>query len=267
MEIDALRIIYFSPTGTTKRVLNKIVEGINLPVKEEIKLHSINLESQNITDNALTLIAAPVYSGRIPIQAIERLRMIRTHNAPAVIVVNYGNRAIDDALIELRNETINQGFNPIAGGAFISEHSWSNDIHQIAKGRPDVDDLQKAKEFGKSISALISNNELLKEKSLLNIPGNSKYKERKDLPKFAPVVNHDRCDLNGKCASVCPVGAISISDKVNIDENKCILCSSCIKHCPENALSFENPWIKNVVEWFSTNLTERNEPEFFFEKI
>ncbi len=266
MTINSLRTIYFSPTGNSKKILDEIAHGINLPQKEPIELsHPISV-TKKLNANELVLIGIPVYAGRVPKQAIDRLKLLTAQNTPTIIVVIYGNRSIDDALIELRNEVITQGFNPVFGGAFISKHAWNNDTHQIAKDRPDTEDFLKAKTFGESIMASINNTEILENKSLLKVPGNLDYRERKELPKFTPTVNTNLCDLNGKCVEVCPVSAIHIDDSVNIDENKCILCSACITHCPHKALKFDNPWITNVVEYFAKNLIDRKEPEFFFKQ-
>ena len=46
-------------------------------------------------------------------------------DSPAVAVVVYGNRDYDDALLELRDWCVAHGFVPVAGAAFIGEHSYS----------------------------------------------------------------------------------------------------------------------------------------------
>lgn len=123
MTIDTLRMIFFSPTGTTKKILHNIAKGINLPVTESIDLTQSQPETNHLEGDVLTLISVPVYTGRVPLQAIERIQQLKAENTPTVIVVVYGNRAYEDAVIELRNEVTELGFTPICGGAFISEHS------------------------------------------------------------------------------------------------------------------------------------------------
>ncbi len=264
MTIDTLRTIFFSPTGTTKKIINTIANGINLPVKESIDLTQSQPEINHLEDNVLTLIGVPVYAGRVPLQAIERLQQLKAENTPTVIVIVYGNRAYEDALIELRNELTELGFTPICGGAFISEHSWDTDNNPIATGRPDKEDLQKAQEFGESIAIKINKSKRLKPSAQLIVPGNQKYRERKIFPKIKPIVDESLCNTCGQCEAVCPVSAIQIGSKVKMDENKCILCSACIKQCPQKAIQFKDPWLKNVMSWLSTNFNEKKEPEFFF---
>lgn len=58
------------------------------------------------------------------------------------------------------------------------------------------------------------------------------------------------CWKDGKCAScacggacegcveVCPVGALKRTDRLEIDEEKCLDCGLCIGVCKNNALSY-----------------------------
>lgn len=70
---------------------------------------------------------------------------VKGNGAYAVPVVSFGNRNYDDALIELRNILEQDGFRTVAGGAFVSEHSFSK---TLAAGRPDAKDLASMQEFG-----------------------------------------------------------------------------------------------------------------------
>ena len=52
-----------------------------------------------------------------------------------------------------------------------------------------------------------------------------------------PVFGAARCDLNGACARVCPVGAITVDTRFALDRARCISCSRCIEVCPTGALA------------------------------
>ncbi len=52
-----------------------------------------------------------------------------------------------------------------------------------------------------------------------------------------PVFDAARCDLNGACAQVCPVGAINVDTRFALDRARCISCSRCIEVCPTGALA------------------------------
>ena len=44
-----------------------------------------------------------VYAGRVPALAVERLKGIKTSGVKCVIVAVYGNRAYEDALVEMQD--------------------------------------------------------------------------------------------------------------------------------------------------------------------
>lgn len=104
-----------------------------------------------IPTSSLAIIVVPVYGGHVAPLAMERLQYIRGVDTPTVLVVVYGNRAYEKALMELDAFAIPHGFKVIAGATFIGEHSYSTDKYPIAVGRPDESDLAFAAEFGKKI--------------------------------------------------------------------------------------------------------------------
>jgi len=57
------------------------------------------------------------------------------------------------------------------------------------------------------------------------------------IDRAQPVFDAARCDLNGACAQVCPVGAIVVDARFALDRARCISCSRCIEVCPTGALA------------------------------
>ena len=108
-------------------------------------------EELEIHDDELTIVAAPVYGGRVAETAMERLRAFHAHQAPVVPVVVYGNRDYEDALKELSDTLVDAGFVPVSAGAFVGEHSFSRKDMPIAAGRPDEADHEAAVRFGRAI--------------------------------------------------------------------------------------------------------------------
>lgn len=53
---------------------------------------------------------------------------------------------------------------------------------------------------------------------------------------YLPKLNQEGCTLCGKCASVCPLGIISIDEEVYIDEDRCLGCGVCVRACGVSAL-------------------------------
>ncbi len=261
MKLSKINLIYYSPTGTSKKTVESVAKGLGATDFEHIDLTSFDSASKNyiIPADSLAVFGVPVYGGRVPIVAAQRLRKVKGNGTPAVIIAVYGNRAIEDALIELKDITTEQRFKTIAGAAFIGEHSFSNKTTPIAPGRPDSEDLEKAMRFGEQVKNKLSSN----VKAEVNIPGNRPYKDRNpSVPRF-PETIPETCTLCGACEKVCPTKAIKISDKVETVKESCTACSACVKACPTGARVWTNEGVKKAAVWLHTEYSKRREPETF----
>lgn len=266
MDISSITLVYFSPTKTTQHVVEAIAHGLPDRV---ITHHDLTPPEATIKDmpefrNTLAIIGAPVYGGRIPQEAVRRFQRLKASNTPGVVVVVYGNRAYEDALLELRDLAITAGFTPIAGGAFIGEHSFTTEETPLATGRPDRNDLSCAQDFGRGIYLKLQTIKYLDDLPLLAVPGNDPYKERgQRLKMITPFTRMDDCTLCGTCASVCPMNAITVDKDVSTVALACILCAACVKQCPTHARVIDHPLIKKITQWLHTNYQKRLEPETF----
>lgn len=265
MNINSVKLIYFSPTQTTRKIIEGIAGAVQIDSVEHVDLTPSEARTRKFAEmhSELAIIGSPVYSGRLPTDMISRLRRLKGNGAPAVIVVVFGNRAYEDALLELRDIVWEAGFKPVAAAAFIGKHSFSNNATPIAVGRPDMEDLRKAKEFGEMIHEKMRNTATLDELSTLQVPGNFPYKERGGLSNISPVTDETVCTKCEKCASVCPTAAITVRDTVLTDRSLCIRCCACVKTCSIGARVMEDPRIRQVAEQLSMNCRKRKEPETF----
>jgi ferredoxin len=267
MEINKCKCVFFSPTGTTKKIVNEIANGIGIEEKETIDFTKLAQHNQHkilFDNNELAIIGVPVYFGRIPIIAEKFIQDLKVEKTLSVIVVVYGNREYEDALIELKNFCEKIGFRTLAGGVFIGEHSMSSEKTPIAQGRPDEKDLKIANNFGKKLKEKIELIENSNSISSLSIPGSSKYKKRQRMPKAAPTTNKKLCTLCTKCIAVCPTGAITKDDSIiKTDKSKCIACYACIKTCPVEAREMKNQLFKIVNKKLYRTCKERKEPELY----
>ena len=266
MKIQKARLVYFSPTKTTKAILENIAEGIRADAAKHIDVTLPNVDRHNfpeMEDDELLVIGAPVYAGRIPEIAVGRFQKLKSKGNPAVVVVLYGNREYEDALLELSDIATAAGFLPIAGGAFIGEHSFSTESTPLAKGRPDASDIRCARKFGSSIGQLLQSVQSLREIRSLKFPGNRPFKEHANLPKTSPVTGNDRCTACGTCVAACPTGSISINETSSTNVETCILCCTCVKVCPENARDLKDPNICKIIEWLHVTTAMRKEPQVF----
>ncbi len=226
-----LLIAYFSATGTTKAIVEAIAKGIN---EEEISvLDFTSLESRGegdilIEDDTDVILGGPVYAGRIQAFAINQLKRIKG-KGHAVCVAVFGNRAYDDALLEIYDAAKSNGFTVAGCGAFAAEHSFSHATGiGVAKGRPDEKDLAIAEQFGKAIAAKVDMGDVQSV-----VPsGNRPYKEGMSPTSHTPLTL-TTCIKCGKCAAACPTNSIDEDFKCIIET--CILCCACAKACPIDA--------------------------------
>lgn len=261
MEYKNVHIIYFSPTHTSAKIAYAIAEGLDGEVLLESDItYDMPEEEIEILGDELTIVAVPVYGGRVAETAMERLRVFHAHKAPVVPVVVYGNRDYEDALKELSDTLEAAGFVTVSAGAFIGEHSFSRKEMPIAAGRPDDADHELASSFGRSIRMKLQQVDALSELKPLEVKGNVPYKAKGPATPQAPVTDEDVCTLCEYCIDACPVSAISIvDDRMFSDPVTCIKCCACVKECPEGARSFDTPYTAMLHKNFSA----RREPELF----
>lgn len=257
-EYTTTHIVFFSPTHTSAKIARAVGEGIGRERKIETDLTLDDSTTPIEIKDALTLIAVPVYAGRVAPIALQRIQRLRGVNAPVILIAVYGNRDYEDALVELRDEVTRLGFTPLAAGAFIGEHSYSRPGMPIGEGRPDATDLQKAELFGQECL-----NKLLKIEALGDffIKGNIPYRDVGPSTPVAPVCT-ENCFACGECMDICPTHAISRNEQGGIETEvlKCIKCCACVKECPNEARKFDTPYTPMLHQ----KCGARCEPELFF---
>jgi Pyruvate/2-oxoacid:ferredoxin oxidoreductase delta subunit len=237
VEVGSLKLVCFSPTGTTRAVVQGIGRGIGSSRTEnlDITLPRARRAALRTAGSDLLVLAVPVYMGRVPALLSDWLNAMRAENTPTVCVVVYGNRVYDNALLELRDRVASRGCVPFAAGAFIGEHSFSDSHKPIAAGRPSEDDLSHAAMFGRKIRERLAAATSISDLSPVSVPGSYPYGGITELWDVDFIAVDDRCEECGVCAAVCPTGAIDAEDGSKIDQVACITCCACIKHCPNSA--------------------------------
>lgn len=210
---------YFSPTGGTKKVADAVAAGWGAeftPVDLLLNPPEIAWQSDD-----LCLMAVPSYGGRIPAPVAETISRMNGNGARAVLIAVFGNRAIDDTLLELSDVMKAAGFRCVAAMEAVAQHSL---IRGYGAGRPDDADLGQLKSFAKQIHTAVENGTASED---VKVPGNRPYREYNGVPlKPATACACKQCGL---CARECPVGAISLENCRVTDTKKCISCMHCVK--------------------------------------
>lgn len=265
MKIRSAKLVYFSPTGTTKKVVQGIAHGVGPGTVELIDITRPDARKQPLmtSENELLIVGIPVYMGRVPALLNEWLHTIQAQNTPTVCVVVYGNRVYDDALLELKNIVTKCGCIPIACAAYIGEHSFSNYETPTAQGRPDEDDLTHAEVFGQKIREKLRSFPSISQVSDMQVPGIYPYGGVTKLWTVDFITVSDECTQCGICAEKCPVGAIDAENSRMIDTETCITCCACIKNCPQSARSMKPGLVKDASVRLHTLYSQRREPECF----
>ncbi|MDF2676142.1 MAG: 4Fe-4S ferredoxin, iron-sulfur binding domain protein [Bacillota bacterium] len=263
--------MYFSPTGTTKKIVDGIAFRIEEKNKDKIKVNCIDFTLKSVREETvqfgvddILIIGVPVYAGRVPNVLLNYLNTIIGCKSYAIPIVVYGNRNYDDALIELKNILINNGFKVISAGAFIGEHSFSD---TLAKGRPDEKDMEIVYEFADNIVKLFNEfpSENISVKGQTPLRSYFQPKDRDgnpfDFKRIIPKTNKNcmNCKL---CSEICPMESID-NDNVSKLNGPCIKCCACIKSCPVHAKYFDDVNYLKHKEELEIDCEKRREIEIF----
>ena len=257
-----LKLIYFSPTDGTKKIVKTIANAITKDYEEfNITLPQNRTENLNFTKDDVLIIGVPTYAGRFPKILNDYVEKITCNNSLAIFITTYGNRDYEDALLELKDIFVSKGAVPLAAATFITEHSYTD---KLATGRPNIDDLDIAQKFGTSIKNRLSELNSITEITPLFLPGNYPYiVKTSPLSSIAPETK-ENCINCGICASNCPTTAINFEDCSSIDSSKCLKCCSCIKKCPINAKDFtDEGYLKFKTMLISKFANNSCKPELF----
>lgn len=246
--------IFFSPTKSTKKIVKMVS-------KEFGDSQTIDLCDRNgnfnysFSSEDVCIVGVPSYGGRVPSIALERMDSFSGNGAKAILAVAYGNRDYDDTLKELEEFLNSKGFCCVGAMAVIAEHSI---MHQFASGRPNAEDERELEDFAKQIHEKMESTTLFER---LELPGKFPYKKYNGVP-LKPKATDD-CTQCGLCASVCPVGAISLSDPKKTDKNVCISCMRCIDVCPEHARKLNSLLLMTASKGLESVCKVRKENELF----
>ena len=250
--MQAVHAVFFSPTGTTKKVVSMAAQTLKKALSLPLKQHDFTTPAGRdqalvFGPHDLVVIGLPVYAGRLPNLLLPFLSTLEGHGARALPLVLFGNRNYDDGLLELGLILENQGFSLLAAGAFVGEHAFSR---ILGAGRPDEADLKDVRHLALSAAERIKKDgpypriwdllgEAPRDLKPYYTPRDSQGNPINIL-KVKPRLDAQKCTACGRCVGLCPMGSIHPDDLAQIN-GICIKCGACIKGCPTGARYYEDP--------------------------
>lgn len=259
MHISKICAVFFSPAGGTEKVLEAFLQALPQPA-EKINLTPFSQAAQSrvFSPDELVIFAAPVYAGRMVPLALLRLSALRGRCTPAVCLAVYGNRAYEDALLELTDSAKQNGFVPFASAAAVAQHSI---MRSVAAGRPDAADKAQLTAFAQACWDKLIGACSAQALSIPQVPGHTPYKPFKAVG-FVPAAS-SACTHCGRCAAHCPSGAISTASPDKTDKTRCIFCMGCVSVCPVQARGVNKALLWAAEKAFALKFSARQEPQFF----
>lgn len=248
--VKSVDFYFFSPTGGTKQVGEIFCRAVS----EKVTEYDLCKEScQGSGDFAV--VAVPVFAGRMPSLAAERVKAIQGKGTKVVTIAVFGNRAYEDALLEMNDLVTGNGFQVVGSCALIARHSV---VTVVAAGRPDEDDVREIRQFAADVLHKLESG----EEQPVSVPGNRPYKALVER-NVTPVCTAE-CDRCGTCAQVCPAHAIRMTeDGPETEVTPCFLCMACVAACPERARILPEPLMEGMNKILLPLEHVRNKNEYF----
>lgn len=260
MKMNELKLVYFSPTGTTRKVIMEVAKNIDLKsVSFDLTIHKEKKPLLSFKKDDFVLFGIPVYSGRVPATFLEYFSELKGDNTPAALVATYGCREYEDALLELKTELESRGFKVIGAAAFPTEHSI---VRSIGLGRPNKADMKTIADYGIQLNRRLKQEESF-EHCTPQIPGNTTYRKYSKVP-LTPFANVNRCTECGACAKLCPTGAISTKDPKKTNKKTCISCLKCVRSCKQKARSVSDFKLKMATRKLTKVCKNEKQADVFY---
>ena len=269
-----LHLIYFSPSGSTEKIVRRVASSITgLPVETHDLLTPASRKKEYAFGKDDVVIFGMMTAGKLFTLSDELFDCLKADGTPFIGVVSFGNTYYGIALTEMLRRAEGRGFKVAALGAFVARHSIDP---SLAEGRPDAKDMEIMADFGRKAYEKITAGDC----ELHNVPGTNwsswemgnkiiAYREEHPdeayaiPPSYKAKAISDACVKCGTCVRNCPVDAINIEDKT-FDLDKCIGCWGCVNRCPKHAITSTSAEMGKIMKDFSAVASQtRLEPEMF----
>ena len=268
-----LHLIYFSPSGSTEKIVRRVASSITgLPVETHDLLTPASRKKEYAFGKDDVVIFGMMTAGKLFTLSDELFDCLKADGTPFIGVVSFGNTYYGIALTEMLRRAEGRGFKVAALGAFVARHSIDP---SLAEGRPDAKDMEIMADFGRKAYEKILGGDC----ELHDVPGTNwsswemgnkiiAYREEHPdeayaiPPSYKAKAISDACVKCGTCVRNCPVDAIDIENKT-FDLDKCIGCWGCVNRCPKHAITSTSAEMGDIMKQCVAACQARLEPEIF----
>ncbi len=228
-------VIYFSGTGNSRYIANKIADGLNDDI---IDIFNLKDKKGSFTSEKPYVFVAPTHAYKIP-PLFEKFITDSTFKGSkkAYFAMTCGE-TIGKAKQPLTKLCKNKGFEFMGVRAFVMPENYicmfdsppNNKAKElIAKAAPIIKALIEAIKNEKAIES--SNGSAF----LTYIVNSLFYATCVKDKKFHAI---DACISCGKCKDICITENITIENGKPLWHGNCIQCQACISICPKNAIEY-----------------------------
>lgn len=249
LDIKSVLIVTFSPNGGCSDLADAATVILSR-MGYEVDCLDITYADDRESATGLELHADlllgifPIYMRNLPIPVEQFFSRAQLFVTRAAMILGYGGGVIGDAPIRARQLLADVEIPLCRILCCPLEHSYS---FALSEKQTLPDSLADVGRFIVSVVKDEYDEELPIKTQGFDFLGNLPVSILTKFVASVPTTVESECIFCGKCASVCPTGAITL-DKFAIDSSRCIRCSACVKGCPKKAKSIRiYPWTLSAI--------------------
>ncbi len=257
-------MVYFSATGNTSRVAEKIRGTL---VRLGVVVDVLDITSQSDREKQIDLepyqafiFGAPVHSNRAPRLFREWLLTLDGQGRMCSTFFTYGGFKIHPSHYSTGKILKSRDFDLVSSSEFLAAHTFNLAGWNAMAKRPDQNDLKVAEEYAEKTLRRFTGEDQGRPDEFEKTQFGEKELDAFELSRYKlvrqlPTRGGKECSMCMICEELCPTSAMDAKTG-EADRDRCIICLRCLMNCPEDALN-----INELVSAWPRKLKIENETE------